>query len=78
MLLQIRQPTSRRAAGWPGRAELLAKKGRIVGGVGCPPNCRTSGKLRGNFGEAPTLSNFIEKCCILEESRKFLVKFGEN
>ena len=35
----------------PGRAELLAKRGRIVGGVGCPPNCRTSGKLRGNFGE---------------------------
>ena len=34
----------------PGRPELLAKKGRIVGGVGCPPNCRTSGKL----GEAPT------------------------
>ena len=34
--------------GRPGRAELLAKKGRIVGGVGCPPNCRTSGKLRGS------------------------------
>ena len=49
-------------SGRPGRAELLAKKGRIVGGGGCPPNCRTSGKLRGssgklrgNFGEAPTL-----------------------
>ena len=35
-------------SGRPGRAELLAKKGRIVGGVGCPPNCRTSGKLRGS------------------------------
>ena len=32
-------------SGRPGRPELLAKKGRIVGGVGCPPNCRTSGKL---------------------------------
>ena len=50
------QDRSRRAAGWLGRAELLAKKGRIVGGVGCPPNCRTSGKLRGSSGklrEAP-------------------------
>ena len=36
--------------GRPGRPELLAKKGRLVGGVGCPPNCRTSGKLRGNSG----------------------------
>ena len=35
-------------SGRPGRAELLAKKGRIVGGVGCPPNCRTSGKPRGS------------------------------
>ena len=34
-------------SGRPGRPELLAKKGRIVGGVGCPPNCRTSGKPRG-------------------------------
>ena len=25
-----------------------AKKGRIVGGVGCSPSCRTSGKLRGS------------------------------
>ena len=41
-------------SGRPGRAELLAKKGRIGGGVGCPPNCRTSGKLRGSLGEAPT------------------------
>ena len=40
-------------SGRPGRAQLLAKKGRIVGGVGCPPNCRTSGKLRGSSGEAP-------------------------
>ena len=39
-------------SGRPGRPGLLAKKGRIVSGVGCPPNCRTSGKLRGNFGEA--------------------------
>ena len=41
-----------------------AKKGRIVGGIGCPPNCRTSGKLRGSsgkLGEAPTLSNFLER-----------------
>ena len=42
-------------SGRPGRAELLAKEGRTVGCVGCPPNCRTSGKLWGNFGEAPTL-----------------------
>ena len=35
-------------SGRPGRAELLAKKGCIIGGVGCPPNCRTSGKLRGS------------------------------
>ena len=34
-------------SGRPGRLELLAKKDRIVGGVGCPPNCRTSGKPRG-------------------------------
>ena len=32
-------------SGRPGRPELLAKKGRIIGGVGCPTNCRTSGKL---------------------------------
>ena len=38
-------------SGRPGRAELLAKKGRIVGGVGCPPNCRTSGKRRGSSGK---------------------------
>ena len=37
-----------------------AKKGRIVGGVGCPPNCRTSGKLRGNFGEARGSSDPFE------------------
>ena len=35
-------------SGRPGRPELLAKKGRTVGGVGCPPNCRMSGKLRGS------------------------------
>ena len=35
-------------SGWPGRGELLAKKGPTVGGVGCPPNCRTSGKPRGS------------------------------
>ena len=29
-------------------AELRALKGRIIGGVGCPPNCRTSGKPRGS------------------------------
>ena len=40
-----------RRAGRPGRAQLLAKKGRIVGGVGCPPNCRTSGKLRRSTGK---------------------------
>ena len=27
---------------------------------------------------APCLSNFLEKCCISEKSRKKLVKFGEN
>ena len=37
------------------RAAASKKKGRIVGGVGCPPNYRTSGKLRGSSGEAPTL-----------------------
>ena len=36
-------------SGRPGRPELLAKKGRIVGGVGCPPNCGTSGKPRGSL-----------------------------
>ena len=41
-------------SGRPGRPELLAKKGPTVGGVGCPPNCRTSGKPRGSLGEAPT------------------------
>ena len=45
-------------SGRPGRPELLAKKGRIVGGVGCPPNCRTSGKPRGSLGEAPTFRTF--------------------
>ena len=35
-------------SGRPGRPELLARKGGIVGGVGCPPNCRTSGKPRGS------------------------------
>ena len=40
------QRTKVAESGRPGREELLAKKGRIVGGVGCPPNCRTSGKLR--------------------------------
>ena len=35
-------------SGRPGRAQLRALKGRIVGGVGCPPNCRTSGKPRGS------------------------------
>ena len=47
-------------SGRPGRAQLLAKKRRIVGGVGCPPNCRTSGKLRGNFGEARGSSDPFE------------------
>ena len=61
-------------SGRPGRAELLAKKGRIVGGVGCPPNCRTSGKPRGSSD----LLELLEKCCILEKSRKNLFKFGEN
>ena len=33
----------------PGRdAQLRALKGRIIGCVGCPPNCRTSGKPRGS------------------------------
>ena len=47
-------------SGRPGRPELLAKRGRIVGGVGCPPNCRTSGKLRGNYGEARGSSDPFE------------------
>ena len=41
-------------------AAACAKKGRMVGGVGCPPNCRTSGKLRGNFGEARGSSDPFE------------------
>ena len=32
------------------------------------------GEAPGKLGEAPTLSNFLEKCCILEKSRK---KIGE-
>ena len=36
------------------------------------------GEAPGKLGEAPTLSNFLEKCCILEKSRKNLGKFGEN
>ena len=76
-------------SGRPGRAEPLAKKRPLSrrrrlsaelqnvretsGKLG-----EISGKLRGNFGEAPTLSNFLEKCCILEKFRKILVKFGEN
>ena len=45
-------------SGRPGRAELLAKKGRIVGGVGCPPNCRTSGKRRGRSGKLRPFRTF--------------------
>ena len=45
-------------SGRPGRPELLAKKGRIVGGVGCPPNCRTSGKLRGSSGKLRPFRTF--------------------
>ena len=46
--------TSRRAAGRLTRSRLLAKEGRTVGCVGCPPNWRTSG----NVGEA---SDFLER-----------------
>ena len=35
-----------------------AKKGRLVGGVGCPPNCRTSGKLRGSSGKLRPFRTF--------------------
>ena len=45
-------------SGRPGRAELLAKKGRIVGGVGCPSKCRTSGKRRGSSGSYHPLELF--------------------
>ena len=45
-------------SGRPGRAQLLAKAGRIVGGVGCPPNCRTSGKRRGSSGSSHPLRTF--------------------
>ena len=45
-------------SGRPGRAELLAKKGRIVGGVGCSPNCRTSGKRRGSSGKLRPFRTF--------------------
>ena len=68
-------------SGRPGRAELLAKKRphsrrrRLSAEL---QNVREApGKLReapGKLGEAPTLSNFLEKCCILEKSRKKLVQ----
>ena len=63
-------------SGRPGRPELLAKKGRIVGGVGCPPNCRTSGKLRGNFGEARGSSDPFELFRKMLHFGKIPKKFG--
>ena len=54
LVLKVEKVKKVAESGRPGRPELLAKKGRIVGGVGCPPNCRTSGKPRGSLGEAPT------------------------
>ena len=59
------EPVEQRVAqvaesGRPGRAQLLAKKGRMIGCVGCPPNCRTSGKPRGSLGEAPTFYFLVE------------------
>ena len=65
---------SRRAAGQLGRAELLAKKGRTVGCVGCPPNWRTSGKPRGSSD----LLELFRKMLHFGKIPKKLVKFGEN
>ena len=59
-------------SGRPGRPELLAKKGRTVGGVGCPPNCRTSGKPRGSSDLLELFGKMLQ--CILEKIPK---KFGE-
>ena len=42
-------------------------------------NCWRSGKIRENSGNSKGSEFGIsEKCCILEKSRKNLVKFGEN
>ena len=65
--------TSRRAAA--GRAELLAKSAH-AGHLRLPAEplevAENSGNSKGSeFG-------ISEKCCILEKSRKNLVKFGEN
>ena len=66
-------PLSRRAAA--GRAELLAKSAH-AGHLRLPAEllevAENSGNSKGSeFG-------ISEKCCILEKSRKNLVKFGEN
>ena len=60
------------------RSKLRALKGRTVGCVGCPPNWRTSGERRGSLRLFRTSRTWSRPCCILEKSRKFLVKFGEN
>ena len=47
-LYDVYQDAKVAESGRPSRAQLLAKEGCIVGGVGCPPNCRTSGKPWGS------------------------------
>ena len=64
-------------SGRPGRPELLAKKGRIVGGVGCPPNCRTSGKLRGSSGKLRGSSDPFELFRKMLHFGKIPKKIGE-
>merc|ERR1712078_458558 len=50
--------------------------------VSCPENLAFFRKNRQNFENIPRKIlhsfNILEKCCILEKSRKKLVKFGEN
>ena len=72
---------SRRAAA--GRAELLAKSAH-AGHLRLPAEplevAEKFGKNSGKIRETSKGSEFgiPEKCCILEKSRKNLVKFGEN
>ena len=50
--------------------------------VSCPENSAFFRKNRQIFENIPRkilhILNILEKCCILEKSRKKLVKFGEN
>ena len=51
--------------------------------VSCPENSAFSEKNRQIFEKNPRkilhmILNVLERCCILEKSRKKLVKFGEN